>query len=181
MQAMTLKETKRDVIADAWVDARRFLSRFAVRSREDIRPEAWADSYGIKIIEADLDGAAAQLIRIGDVVQIVLPTRIQDYCARRFAIMHELYHFLKRHPSPSPTMMCKPKWMRRGEYRTQHVFEIGLMGQRLPLVLQIIIHTAWSHGIGWGVEHWLLPNGESGLTEQELWESEPDQLPYSAR
>jgi hypothetical protein len=55
----------------------------------------------------------------------VLPTRIQAYCARRFAIMHELYHFLKRHPSPSPTMMCKPKWMRSGEDHKLHVFEIG--------------------------------------------------------
>ncbi len=120
-----LKEVKRDVIADAWRDAHLLLRRFAVKSREDVLPEPWAASYGIKIIEADLDGAAAQLIRIGDVVKIVLPTRIQDYCARRFAIMHELYHFLKRHPSPSPTMMCKPKWMRRGEDHKLHVFEIG--------------------------------------------------------
>jgi hypothetical protein len=95
-----------------------------VRSREDILPEQWAHSYGIEIVEAPLDGAAAQLIRIADIVQIVLPERITDYCARRFAIMHELYHCLKRHPSPSATMMCKPKWTRRADDGL-HDFETG--------------------------------------------------------
>src|SRR5262245_8687240 len=115
---------QRDVIAAACFDACAFLRRFGVRSRGDILPEAWADSYGIEIVEAALDGAAAQLIRLAGLVQIVLPERITDYCARRFAIVHELYHYLKRHPSPSPTMMCKPKWMRRSADGL-HMFEIG--------------------------------------------------------
>lgn len=113
-----------DATAQGRWDAQVFLRRYGVTSREDLRPEAWAFDNGIEIVEADLDGAAAQLIRIGDVVQIVIPTRISDYCARRFAIMHELYHFLKRHPSLSPTMMCKPKWLRGGD-RHLHVFEQG--------------------------------------------------------
>lgn len=66
-------------------------------SRPPIRPEAWAYDLGIEIIEADLDGASAQLIRLGDLVQIVLSKRITESGARRFAIAHELYHFLKRH------------------------------------------------------------------------------------
>lgn len=114
----------RDVVAGASLDANGFLRRFAVRSREDILPEAWAHSYGIEIVEAPLDGAAAQLIRLADLVQIVLPERITDYCARRFAIMHELYHYLKRHPSPSPKMMCRPKWSRHPETGL-HEFEVG--------------------------------------------------------
>jgi hypothetical protein len=57
-----------------------------------------------------------------ELVQIVLPTRITDYCARRFAIAHELYHFLKRHPSMSPTMLCTSKALRG---RKLHRFEIG--------------------------------------------------------
>src|SRR4051812_37532925 len=97
---------KREVIAQGWLDAHWFLNEYAVKTREDIRPEAWAYDLGIDIIEADLDGASAQLIRLDDLVQIVLPTRITEYCARRFAIAHELYHFLKGHPSLSPTMMC---------------------------------------------------------------------------
>jgi hypothetical protein len=104
-----------DAIAEGWFDAHVFLQRFAVRSRADIRPEAWAHSHGIEIVEADLDGAAAQLIRLGDLVQIVLPSKMHDNGARRFGVMHELDHFLKQHPSPSPTMMCTPKHARRGD------------------------------------------------------------------
>jgi hypothetical protein len=115
---------KQEVITQGWLDAHWFLQHYDVKTREDVRPEAWAYDLGIEIVEADLDGASAQLIRLADLVQIVLPTRITEYCARRFAIAHELYHFLKRHPSLSPTMMCKPKWLRGGE-REMHAFEIG--------------------------------------------------------
>lgn len=55
---------RQNAIAEAWLDARAFLRRFGVRSREDILPEPWAASYGIEIVEAALDGAAAQLIRL---------------------------------------------------------------------------------------------------------------------
>ena len=105
------------------MDAHLFLRRFAVCSREDIRPEAWAHSYGVEIIEADLDGAAAQLIRLGDVVQIVLPSTMRDNGPRRFGIVHELDHYLKQHPSPTPTMMCTPKQARRGD-EVGHVHEM---------------------------------------------------------
>src|SRR5450432_3665827 len=115
---------QREVIAAARLDAQRFLRRFHVRSREDILPEPWAASYGIDIIESDLDGASAQLIRMANLVQIILAERITDPGARRFAIVHELYHYLKRHPSHSPTLMCQPKWMRRGDESMQDS-EIG--------------------------------------------------------
>ena len=61
---------------------------------------------------------------LADLVQIVLPERVTDNGARRFAIVHELYHYLKRHPSPSPTMMCQPKWTRRGD-DALHACEVG--------------------------------------------------------
>jgi Zn-dependent peptidase ImmA (M78 family) len=115
---------KREVIAQGWLDAHWFLKQYGVTAREDVRPEAWAYDLGIEIIEADLEGASAQLIRLDDLVQIVLSTRIAEYCARRFAIAHELYHFLKRHPSLSPSMLCKPKWDRSSDSEP-HDFEIG--------------------------------------------------------
>lgn len=114
----------RDEVSAAWMDAHSFLRRFAVCSRDDILPEQWVASYGIEIIEAPLDGACAQLIRLGAHTQIVLPERITDPGARRFALMHELYHYLKKHPSPSATMMCKPKSARRGE-KAQSGNEVG--------------------------------------------------------
>jgi hypothetical protein len=115
---------KREVIAEGRFDANSFLRQYGVTTRDDIRPEAWAYDLGIEIIEADLDGASAQLIRLGDLVQIVLSERITESGARRFAIAHELYHFLKKHPSLAPTMMCKPKWVRSGA-REPDAHEIG--------------------------------------------------------
>ncbi|HTR50280.1 MAG TPA: ImmA/IrrE family metallo-endopeptidase [Kofleriaceae bacterium] len=113
---------KRDAVAQGWLDAYWFLKDYAVKSRDDIQPEKWAHAFEIEIVEDDLDGAGAQLIRLPDHVQIVLPTRIPEYCARRFAIVHELYHFLKKHPSLTPTMICSSKALRG---RKLHRFEIG--------------------------------------------------------
>jgi hypothetical protein len=113
---------KRDAVAQGWLDAHWFLKDYDVTARADVQPEKWAYAMGIEIVEDDLDGAAAQLVRLPQLVQIVLPTRITEYCARRFAIAHELYHFIRKHPSLSPTMMCKPKSLRG---RKLHRFEIG--------------------------------------------------------
>ena len=116
---------KRTAVAEGRFDASWFLRDYAVKTREDVRPEAWAYDNGIEIIEDDLEGASAQLIRLGDVTQIVLPSRVTDSGARRFAIVHELYHFLKKHPSMSPTMMCTPKVQRGGAREPHHAYEIG--------------------------------------------------------
>ncbi|MBA3826676.1 MAG: hypothetical protein H0X24_22605 [Ktedonobacterales bacterium] len=35
--------------------------------------------------------------------------------------------------------------------------QIRTLTGTLPAPLQQIIHTVWSHGMGWGVDHWLLP------------------------
>jgi hypothetical protein len=122
MPKLTRTTKKRDAVAQGWLDAHWFLKDYAVKTREDIQPEKWAHALEIEIVEDDLDGAGAQLIRLPELVQIVLPTRITDYCARRFAIAHELYHFLKKHPSMSPTMLCTSKALRG---RKLHRFEIG--------------------------------------------------------
>ena len=56
-----------------------------------------------------LDGANAQLVRLGDRVQIVLPEYITDRGSRRFGIAHEIYHYLKKHPSSTPTMSSRSR------------------------------------------------------------------------
>jgi Zn-dependent peptidase ImmA (M78 family) len=78
-------------------------------------PEQWVKAEDVELVEAPLDGASAQLIRIGKLAEIHLPESQTDPGARRFSMMHELYHFLKKHRSPSPTMMCQPKWARRAD------------------------------------------------------------------
>jgi Zn-dependent peptidase ImmA (M78 family) len=115
---------KQEVIAEGRYDANHFLRQYGVKTRDDIRPEAWAYDLGIEIVEADLDGASAQLIRLGDLVQIVLSERITESGARRFAIAHELYHFIKKHPSLAAAMLCKTKWDRTGA-KEPHPHEIG--------------------------------------------------------
>ncbi|MCX5748426.1 MAG: ImmA/IrrE family metallo-endopeptidase [Proteobacteria bacterium] len=115
---------KHEAITQGWFDAWWFLREYGVKTRDDIRPEAWAYDLGIEIVEADLDGASAQLIRLGDLVQIVLSERITESGARRFAIAHEIYHFLKKHPSLAATMLCKPKWVRSGA-KEPCAYEIG--------------------------------------------------------
>jgi Zn-dependent peptidase ImmA (M78 family) len=122
MPKLTRTMKKRDAVQQGWLDAYWFLKDYAVKAREDLQPEKWAFDLGIEIEEAELDGASAQLLRLPDLVQIVLPARITEHCARRFAIVHELYHFLKKHPSLSPTMLCTSKAMRG---KKLHGFEIG--------------------------------------------------------
>jgi len=104
-----------EVIADARRAARAALRRFGVQTHEHVQVEAWAQRLGIELVEAPLDGAAAQLVRRGDRVQIVLPEHVTDRGARRFSIAHELCHFLMKHPSPTPTMMCTPRAFRHGD------------------------------------------------------------------
>jgi len=111
-------------VAEGRFDANWFLRQYGVTTREDIQLEAWVYDNGIDIIEADLEGASAQLIRLGDITQIVLSSRLNELGARRFAIAHELFHFLKNHPSLSPTMMCQPKWLRSGT-KELHAYELG--------------------------------------------------------
>src|SRR5689334_22819810 len=106
---------RKTAVRDARREARALLDRFGVRAAAHIQVESWAQSFGIELVEAPLVGAAAQLVRNGDRAQIVLPERVTDRCARRFSIAHELCHFLLRHPSPAPTMLCTPKVFRRGD------------------------------------------------------------------
>src|SRR5438094_4480174 len=103
------------VIAEACQTARSMHRRFGVREPMHIKVEAWATKLGFELVEAKLDGANAQLVRLGDRVQIVLPEYITDRGSRRFGIAHEIYHYLKKHPSSTPTMMCAPKALRGGD------------------------------------------------------------------
>jgi len=115
---------RREVVAEARHDAHQFLRKYATCSRADILPEQWVKAEEVELVEAPLDGASAQLVRIGKLAEIVLPESQTDRGARRFSMMHELYHFLKKHRSPSPTMMCQPKWARRAD-ASVHLPEVG--------------------------------------------------------
>lgn len=95
--------------------ARALLRRFGVTAPEHVRVEAFALYLGARLVEAKLDGAVAQIVRVGDETKIVVSDRVTDVCARRFSIAHELGHFVLRHPSRTPAELCGARNRRSGE------------------------------------------------------------------
>jgi Zn-dependent peptidase ImmA (M78 family) len=107
-----------DGIRDARRVARALLYRFGITAPEHVRIEAIAKRLGVRIVETQLDGAQAQLVRSGRDVIIYVSDRITDPCARRFSIAHELGHLVLGH-SPAPAaQLCNPHaWKRIDEAR----------------------------------------------------------------
>lgn len=103
-------------IADARRIARALVRRLGIEAPEHVRIEAIAKRLGARIVETRLDGAAAQLVRKGDDVHVLVSDRLTDPSFRRFSIAHELGHFVLRHPTmpaasfsgPAPGRRTKP-------------------------------------------------------------------------
>ncbi|MEJ7597427.1 MAG: ImmA/IrrE family metallo-endopeptidase [Kofleriaceae bacterium] len=96
-------------IGTARAAARALSRRFGVRSAAHINLEAFVAYLGVRIVEARLDGAIAQLVRVGREVTILVSDRVTDVCARRFSIAHELGHFVLAHPSCAPHELAAPR------------------------------------------------------------------------
>lgn len=96
-------------IRKARAAARALLRRFGVRSAAHVHVEAFAAHLGLRIVEARLDGAVAQLVRVGREVTILVSERVTDVGARRFSIAHELGHFVLEHPSCPPLELAAPR------------------------------------------------------------------------
>jgi hypothetical protein len=95
-------------IESARFHARTLLRRFGVQRAEHVNVEAFAMHLGARLLEARLDGATAQLVRVGDVATILVSDRITDIGARRFSIAHELGHLILKHESLLPEVLCAP-------------------------------------------------------------------------
>jgi hypothetical protein len=96
---------------DLWVrkarDAARALSRrFGVTSPEHINVQVFAARLGAIVVSGPLEGAVAQLVRVGSSVHIIVSERVTDACAIKFSIAHELGHFVLDHPSRPPSELC---------------------------------------------------------------------------
>jgi len=96
---------------DLWIrrarQAARALSRrFGVTSAEHINIEVFAARLGATVVVGPLEGAIAQLVRVGTHVHIIVSERVTDDCAIRFSIAHELGHFVLGHPSRPPSELC---------------------------------------------------------------------------
>ena len=73
--------------------------RFGINAPEHVRIEAIAKRLGVRIVDARLEGAQAQLVQNGRDAIIYVSDRITDPCARRFCIAHEVGHFVLKHPA----------------------------------------------------------------------------------
>src|SRR5690349_18033975 len=104
---------------DLWIrrarQAARALSRrFGVTSAEHINIEAFAARLGATVVVGPLEGAVAQLVRVGKHVHIIVSERVTDERATRFTIAHELGHFVLGHPSRPPSELCSSPRPRAG-------------------------------------------------------------------
>jgi IrrE N-terminal-like domain len=89
--------------------ARELLARCGVTVPQHVVVEDFAARLGIRISVAPLSGATAQLVvpRWGRPM-ILLSDRLLDPAERRFAVAHELGHYVLEHPSQSLVEMCTP-------------------------------------------------------------------------
>jgi len=90
---------RHESVRDAQRCAQRLIYRFGVCAPEHIVIESFAARLGVAIVEAPLDGAIAQLVRMRQRAIIMVATHVTDPAARRFSIAHELGHLILGHPS----------------------------------------------------------------------------------
>src|SRR5512144_879050 len=96
-------------IESARLQASKLLKRFGVESVNHVNVEGFAARLHVDLVEAPLDGAAAQLVVGNGRASIVLSDRLTDPADRRCAIAHELGHFVLKHPSAPVAELCTPR------------------------------------------------------------------------
>src|SRR5947207_2539689 len=85
------------------------LTRFGVESAADVNIEGFAQRLDVHLVDAPLKGATAQLVVSAEHASIILSQRIVDPGERRWAIAHELGHYMLEHPAPPPEALLGPR------------------------------------------------------------------------
>jgi len=98
--------TPQDGIVEARRQARNLHRRFGVESVQHVDVHAFADRLNVQIVDAPLEGAAAQLVVNRRRARILLSSQLRDPARRRMAIAHELAHYVLAHPSPTVAELC---------------------------------------------------------------------------
>lgn len=104
-------------IGEARRVARELVHRLGIAAPEHIRIEAIARRLGARVVETQLDGAQAQLIRTPREKLIMVSDRITEQSPRRFSIAHELGHDVLEHPTTTPHMMSAASRAPRADQR----------------------------------------------------------------
>ena len=98
----------------ARAEALRLLEECRITRPEDIDLERITEANGVEIVYADIDGATATVLRVGDSARIRISARIHDLGWQRFTITHELGHLRCGHVIPdgdaheNVERTCKP-------------------------------------------------------------------------
>src|SRR5262249_48984636 len=128
-----------------------------ITAAEHVRIEAIAKRLGARIEVTRLDGAEAQLVRVANDVRIVVSDRI-DPSQRRFAIAHELGHFLLGHPSMPPYMLRSGTPSRRTR-DDERDYEAEANAFASELTMPYVLVNAWcqnspvSLDVAWRIAH----------------------------
>jgi hypothetical protein len=101
--------TSAERIARARHKAKALQRRLGVTYARQIDIDEVADRMSVQIVDAPLEGALAQLIVNGRSARILLSTRLRDPARRRFAIAHELGHYVLSHPSMALAEFGEPR------------------------------------------------------------------------
>jgi Zn-dependent peptidase ImmA (M78 family) len=95
-------------ISNARDAANQLLTRFGVESAEHVNIEGFVQRLDVHLVDAPLKGATAQLVVSAEHASIILSDRIVDPGERRWAIAHELGHYMLEHPAPPPEALLGP-------------------------------------------------------------------------
>lgn len=96
-------------IEKARSEANALLRRFSVESPDDLNVEEFANRLEIHLVDAPLEGATAQLVVCRDRTSIIVSDAVVDPIERRWAVAHELGHYILGHAAPLPETLMGPR------------------------------------------------------------------------
>ncbi|HEU4726478.1 MAG TPA: ImmA/IrrE family metallo-endopeptidase [Kofleriaceae bacterium] len=108
-------ERSREGIEKAQHEATKLLKRFGVECASHVNVEGFAARLGVALVDAPLQGATAQLVVTKGRARILLSTRISAE-QRRYAVAHELGHFVLNHPAPPAEALSSSQYLRCSEH-----------------------------------------------------------------
>jgi Zn-dependent peptidase ImmA (M78 family) len=112
-------------IDNARREANKLLRRFGVMTAGHVNVEGFARRLNLHLVDAPLHGATAQLVVSPGHACIVLADRLRDPGERRWAVAHELGHYVLQHRAPPPETLLGP--------RPRHRSRIGPMMRTKPI------------------------------------------------
>jgi len=126
--------TPQEGFARARQEARNLHRRFGVESAHHVDVHAFAQRLNVQIVDAELQGAYAQLVVNRRRARILVSERLSDLSLRRVAIAHELGHYVLGHPSPPIAELCEPTPQKPRVQVSSRNFETEAHGFALELL-----------------------------------------------